>query len=225
MTDASWLYPKGNIFMLNTIRSTLTQPFAFDLLLQHFAKESRNILVVLLSENWSHYSAVATKCGINLKKFQSEGKICSVDIFEYDHPKTNGLEYHFDWTIFMRDILAQVAKLPNNSALLIDDLSVLLSLNVDPSFIYTFVRQLKKELFKKQCTLFIASHYAIEDEQLNNVITSLIYECDTWLDCDKPKSGYSLQINGIAKCHNKKDDTLIEMNYKLSNRNVLFKRL
>ena len=225
MTDLqSWLYPKPSTFMLNTVRSVLTQPFAFDLLLQQFSKEKKNIVLVLLSQNWSHYSAVATKCGLNLKNHQSDGMISAVDVFEYNTP-LNGFDYSFDWAMFVQDINAKVASLPDHSILLIDDLSVLLSLNIDPSSVYTFVRQLRKELLKKQSTLFIASFYLQEDEQLYNLITSLVYECDTWLDCDKPKSGYSLHINGIAKCLNKTDRSSIEMNYKLSNRNVVFKKL
>ena len=210
--------------MLNTVRSVLTQPFAFDLLLHQFVKEKKNTVLVLLSQNWNHYSAVATKCGLNLKNCQSDGLTSAVDVFEYNSP-LNGFDYSLDWAMLVQDIRAKVATLPDRSVLLIDDLSVLLSLNIDSSSIYTFVRQLRKELAKKQSTLFVASYYLQDDEQLYNLITSLIYECDTWLDCDKPNSGYSLQINGIAKCHNKNDSSLVEMNYKLSNRNVIFKRI
>lgn len=218
----NWLYPRNDSFMLNTTRSVLTQPFAFDLLLHYFAKENRNIIVVLLDQNWNHYSAVATKCGLNLKKCQSEGRINAVDIFECT---SNGSEDSFDWDLFVQDIFCKVNQLPTNSVVLIDDLSVLLSLDVTCSSIYTLVRRLRRELAKKKSTLFVASNYQHENDQLYSLITSLIYECDTWLDCDTPKSGYSLQINGIARFVNKIDGSLLEMNYKLSNRNVVFKKL
>lgn len=223
--NSSWLYPKAGTFMLNTVRNVLTQPFAFDLLLQHFAKERKKMLLVLLSQNWAHYSAVATKCGLNLKNCQTDGTVSTVDLFEYPAPLIHDFDYSFDWPQLVQEIDSKLAALPEHSSLLIDDLSVLLSLGIDSSRVYTFVRQLRRKLAKKRCTLFIASYYLPEDEQAHSLLTSLIYECDCWIDCDKPKSGYSLQINGIAMCLNKSNDTSIEMNYKFSNRNVIFKKL
>ena len=236
----SWLFPKLTCcpqFILNTLRSGLTQPFAFELILHHHVKElesQNNILLILLSHNWKHYSAVAAKCGLNLKKKKSdiisgeeveENKIDSVDIFDYDYVYNDPFDYTFDWALFTEDISAKVNFLPHNSIVLIDDLSVLLSLDVTSSSIYRFVRLLRKELTKKQSILFIASNYVQEDEQMHQLITSLIYECDTWLDCNNPKSGYSSHINGIAKFNSKIDGSSFEMNYKLLNRNVIFTKI
>lgn len=230
--DQNWLYPKQGTFMLNTIRSVQTQPFAFDLLLQHYAKTlppSTHIGLVLLDQNWSHYNAVATKCGLNLKQRQLNGLIRFVNIFDYPAPPTtissDGLDYDFDWDRLVQDVQSLAEQLPKDSILMIDDLNVLLSLDIDIMKIYSFIRNLRKILSLKQCSLFISTHYSFDDEPLYSLVTSLIYECETWLDCDQPRSGYSLKINGIAKFHNRLDRSTIEMNYKIANRNVQFKKI
>lgn len=247
MTDSttSWLHPKPGTFTVNTVRSLLTQPFAFELMLQSLVKgaEGTSLALVLLGQGWSHYSAVATKCGISsLKSRREEGTITVVDLFDetagddhsgfFSDPCEVGQIDTLQWGKLVKAINAQVTKLPSNSVLLIDDLSVLLSYIAEPALIYSFVRRLRQSLKRKQCSLFIGTYFLEEDEAATVLVTSLLYECDTWLDCDRPKSGYSQTINGIAKCHTKQQaaeggssTSVVEMNYRLSNRTVIFKRI
>lgn len=239
MTDStSWLHPKPGSFTVNTVRNVLTQPFAFELLLQSLVKAmdsntNKSLSLVLLGQGWSHYSAVASKCGIStLKGRLEEGTITVVDVFD-ENDTFFDQSHQLNWTKLVAAIESQVSSLPNHSALLLDDLSVLLSYDIEPASIYRFIRRLRQFLKRKSCSLFVGTYLLEEDEVAASLVTSLLYECDTWLDCDRPKSGYSQTINGIARCttFNRQQQAdgsrteVIEMNYKLANRNVVFKRI
>lgn len=209
-----------NNFVLNTIRSPLIQSFPFNLLIRQLVQEhNKNLLLILFSENLQHYSAVSAKCGFNLKKYVDDGSIRIFDSFDGDFVTDT---ICFDYENFNSNIDRLIESLPANSTVLIDSLDVLHSLGLSSYQIYSFVRKLRYHLQKNSCGLFIETSYKPENNnEWNSLITSLIYSCDVWVDCDKPKTGYSLTINGILKLKYKNSDQTTEYNYRLSKRSVI----
>lgn len=203
-------------FIVHTLRDPLAQSFAIELLLQQHAKESRSVLLILLNQNWQHYSAVATKCGVNTQKLLADNILQVLDIFD---------QSSLDVTSFQAKAIELLTKLSANSVVLVDDISVLFSFNQTQNQVYSFVRSLRRLAYGNKCKLFVGSKYTESDEQVQTCVNRLLYESDAWLDCDKPQTGYSQQINGIAKYTNQVDHLTSEYNYKIVNRNVTFKKL
>jgi len=56
-----------NSYLLLTNRDQISQQFIFDVLIQDLVKKDIQLLLILLSNNWTNYSTIAAKCGLNLK--------------------------------------------------------------------------------------------------------------------------------------------------------------
>lgn len=218
---------KDERFILATMADTLTQPFCFDQLYHSLLKEGRSMLLVLLAQNLQHYSAVATKCGVNNKYLKPGQRFDVLDFFDCQGTiGDDGLRYDYEWSDFKADLLNRVDKLPERSVVMFDDLSVLLcSLNFSISNVYSLIRLVRRKLFLKEGTLFVGSFYCPEDEQLHAMITTLAHECHLWLACDKPQTGFSMHIHGIAKCYHQMEGAFEVYNYRISNRNVIFNKI
>nr|XP_027203456.1 uncharacterized protein LOC113797299 [Dermatophagoides pteronyssinus] len=204
--------------IINTNRSPLISPFAFDLLLQQSVKNGQSILIVLLAQNLQHYSAVSMKCGINLKNYIDNGLVKVIDTFDYDT--------EIDSDQFVQNIESKLSVMPEKSIILIDDIQVFNSLGISARKTFLIIKKIQTILYKKQGKIFIGISMIQDDQsKWNLLINNLIFECDCWLDCDCPKTGYSQNINGILRCFNRSNQSNMELNYKISNRNIIFTKL
>ncbi|KAH7636249.1 hypothetical protein HUG17_10219 [Dermatophagoides farinae] len=205
-------------FIINTNQSPLISPFAFDLLLQQSIKDKQSILIVLLAQNLQHYSAVSMKCGINLKNYIDNGLVKVIDTFDYD--------IVIDPDRFVEDIQTKLSIMPEKSFILIDDIQVFNSLGISARKTFLIIKQIQSMLYRKQGKIFIGMSMISNDRsKWNQLVNNLIFECDYWLDCDCPKTGYSQHINGIVRCFNRHDQSTMELNYRISNRNIIFTKL
>lgn len=200
--------------IINTLQDPLASTFVFDLLLQQLIKEKRSMLLILLAENVHHYSAVSMQCGINLKNQIESGLIQVLDIFDYN------IEDNLNQ--FIKEIHDKVSSLPEKSFVLIDDIRPLETMDFSAKSAYIFIQKLLNSLSLKHGCLFLGVTWIKNIRSNYNLcINDLLYQCDVWLDCDKPATGYSQQINGILRCFYQNNSSRLNLNYKISNRNVI----
>jgi len=133
---------------------------------------------------------------------------------------------------FRENVLKQLEELngQEDGLVLVDDLSVLLSLGVNSREIYALIQDIRVICLERHHTLAIASHFPhietddeAEDEELNRLVASIGHECDIWLDIDKTRTGFSAQIDGTLKIHTPADNLTNpckEFQFKYADRNV-----
>ena len=201
-------------FLLFTNRHFISHPFVFDYLLQSYAKKGVQIVAVLLANNWSHYRSVAAKCAINLSALKDKDQIQVIDFLAENK--------NFDFNDFLDEILRRLTCLPSDSVVLIDDISLLLTLGEDFVKIYRFVHKLQVICRQKCITLAIGSHYPSEedDEELNRFVISLAHKCDILCQIDKTSSGYSPLVSGYLQIDRRHQNSRKQFNYRISDRSV-----
>lgn len=205
----------GQTFVLNTIRSPLVQPFAFDLLIRQLST-NRDVLLILLGENLQHYTTVLAKCGFNMKNCIEKGTIRIIDSFNYNVENSG-----FDYERLLVEVNYHLERLETKSTVvMIDSLNVLYSAGVAVNKIYSLIQCLRSTVHR--CSLFVGGYYRAEDnDRWTALIGSLIYQCDVWLDCDQPKTGYSLSINGTCRVkYRNSPNKTTDYTFRISKRNV-----
>jgi len=209
----SLLELSSNSYLLLTSGHHISQQFVFDLLLQHFAKKGNQLLLILLSNQWSHYSTIAAKCGINLKNLKDKQLIKVIDTIS---------DEDFDYQKFLSKVNEELSNLSPNSVILIDDLSLLFSLNVEFVDIYKFVHKLRVNCSTNNQILAIGTHFPTEedDEEVHRLVVSITHSSDIWCEVDKTRTGFSPLVSGTLKLHKRYDNCCKEMNYKIGDRNV-----
>lgn len=203
-------------FLLLTNSNQYSQNFCVETLFNFWTKKGLKVLLVSLSQNFTHYSCVAAKCGINIKTLREKDCIRLFDVLSE--------ETNFDFDIFEKNLKDEIASF-NASLILIDDISLFLSLNVDFKRIYQFVYKLNNLIATKESVILaIGSSFPSldEDEETRNLVASCIYLSDIWCQLLPPQTGFSTQISGIIKIHYNLETTK-EFHYKLGDRNVSLK--
>ena len=201
-------------FLLFTYRDHMSHPFVFDYLLQHYARKAVNVLAVLLADQWSHYRSLAAKCATNLTQLVDKEVIRVIDVF------ADISDFEFD--NFSDQLCRTVSSLSANSVVLIDDISLLLSLNVPPNRIYRLIHKLQVLSRQNQLILAIGGHYPTEDddEEANRLVTSIAHKCDILCQIDSTSSGYSPLVSGCLRIDRRHDNQTKQFNYKISDRSV-----
>jgi hypothetical protein len=202
-----------NSYLLLTNRDQISQQFIFDVLIQDLVKKDNQLLLILLSNNWTNYSTIAAKCGLNLKNLRDKQLIKVIDIIS---------EEQFDYQKFVFKLNEELSHLSSNSVVLIDDLSLFFSLSLNFEVIYKLVHKLRVNCSQNNQILVIGSHFPSEedDEEVHRLVVSIAHKSDIWCEVNKTRTGFSPLISGSLKIHKRRDNCYKEMNYKLSERSV-----
>ena len=216
------LYPKDAFLILNTNRPNQIQPFVIDLHLQYRLKKKQNVLLILLLNDWEHTNSIAAKLGINLSIYKQNGLLDYVDMFDLMKDDTRTC---VDWKQMTEIVLQKVDRLPENSYIMIDDLSLFYVIHSQPNQVYNFVHEILKRLKNKNCSALVGSASECGDERMDSHVQFLKYQCDVWIDCGGASSGFSKNFDGIIKCMDMKTNSTICANYKLQLRSVVFSNI
>lgn len=165
------------------------------------------LILILLNHSYSHYSSVAAKSfGLNLKALRDSGQLVVIDIISNLREYLDSVS-RFDFNKFLATIHDNLSPINRsktdegsgqNPLIIIDDISVLLSLQLNISVLYKLVSRIRSLAFNQGMTLIIQSHMDpdSEDEKMNNLAQSISSCSDVWIDCQKLVTGFSQTIDG-----------------------------
>lgn len=208
--------------------------FAFNNLLHYHVRREPNtpILLVTLSHEWANYSASAAKCGYNLRRTQNKGNIDVLDVMSafLDAVRCgtqtfNPCEYiRKGVSKFVEEHTGLVQANQDQSAsikpviVMIDDISLLLSMTSKPNEIYQLfssidrsLRDRSQRLTDNQSSYFIVqtmvvNHKSPHDKayqnmeyNVNYIMASMENLSDITLTLKPLNTGYSTRVDGTIK--------------------------
>ena len=187
-------------------------------LVHHFLgtsiKNRRKVVFVGLEQSLGHYSAVALKNGINLHKFRDTGQLVFIEgLKNYADAYLGDAGDGFDFVARPRDreVLKQLYKRVEqevnkagpgcaSTTVIVDKLSVLLSLGVPANDVVIFARYLQSMVQKRQkgCEVVLLPRRDPDDvdEALNSVSAYLTRSSDLVVRCWPLCSGKSSSVTG-----------------------------
>lgn len=212
-----------------------TGDFVFNNLLQSFARKEplTPILLITMSHDWTNYSSTAAKCGYNLRRLQNGGTIEVVNIMGkfLELIKEDNCE-STDLCLFIMNSVEKFMSThsPDSNGenttntkplvVMIDDLSILLSLGFKLNEIYRLFSSIDKSLRdrSKEIQSNKLSHFIVQttmtiidknkqqqlstqqsDGDLNYLITNLENMCDLRIYLRPLDTGYSTRVDGTIK--------------------------
>lgn len=205
--------------------------FVFGNLLQHFGRREPNtqILLVTLSHDWTNYSASSAKCGFNLRRSQNMGNIDVLNVMEKFLTNIEDGECGFNYCNYIMEQVYNfiqkhtlykpgetVTKTIKPVTVMIDDLSILLTIGLQLNEIYRLVLSLDKMLRNRSedlepdhnghlviQTLFTnlrAKHSKRpNDNNLNHLISNIENICDLCITLKPLDTGHSTRVDGTIK--------------------------
>jgi hypothetical protein len=211
---SSLLDLSANDCLVFTNRDFNSHAFIFDHLVHTSAKKGSNLLLILLSNSWSHYRSIAAKIGINLAALKDKQLIRVIDVLAEDE--------EFDYKRFTADLDKHLSQLCANSVVLVDDISLLFTLGVDFLSVYKLVHKLRVHCLHNDILVAIGTHYPREedDEEVNRFVVSIVHISDILCQTDKTSSGYSPLVSGCLHITTRRDNITKQFNYKISDRSV-----
>ena len=189
-------------------------------LVHHFLvtsiKNRRKVVFIGLEQSLGHYSAVALKNGINLHKFRDTGQLVFIEgLKNYADAYLGDAGDGFDFIAKPRDrqVLKQLYKRVEqevnrlntaasacaSTTVIVDKLSVLLSLGVPSNDVVIFARYLQSMVQKSQgCEVVLLTRRDPDDvdEALNSVSAYLARSSDLVVRCWPLCSGKSSSVTG-----------------------------
>jgi len=206
---------------------TNSTDFMPSVLLQHFSRKEPQAptLLVSLSQNWTNYSASAAKCGFNLRRTQNMGKIDVLDLMSmYLGALKEGVSDFDPGKLILESVITHLekhttispsdgTKLTKPTKVLIDDLSILLTLGSTASRIYQLFSTIENLMRDCQLPKGHSSHLIIQTmainttsntydnvpNDLNHLIATLSNHCDILITIRPLGSGYSTRVDGTIK--------------------------
>ncbi|XP_078073154.1 elongator complex protein 6 [Mustelus asterias] len=205
-----------------------------------------------LVQSFNHYNLVAQKLGVHLSAAREKGQLVfleglrsSLDVilddgqgstpqtpspFQFLSSPNASLQCLYD---FVRTSLLETSettwKFP---VLIIDDLSVLLSLGVSPVNIMNFMHYCRATICSKflgNIVTLVHNTEDLEDEENNIVVKSLSHQCHLILQAEGLPTGYCKDIHGQLKmtCRSpspvKSEKNVTQVfQYKIQDKNVTF---
>ncbi|XP_059830389.1 elongator complex protein 6 [Hypanus sabinus] len=220
--------------------------------LSFYLKGGCKVCFLGLLQSFSHYSLVAQKLGVNLSAAREKGQLVfleglrsSLDLLLDDQQdstlhKSSPLQFLSSPNASLRSlyefVCTSVQKTSENawkfSVLIIDDLSVLLSLGVTTKDILNFMHYCRATLCSKlKGNLVALAHDTedLEDEENDFVVKSLSYQSHLILQAEGLATGYCKDIHGELKIiwrslsPVKAEKNVIKtFQYKIQDKNVAF---
>jgi hypothetical protein len=199
-----------NSYLLLTNRDQISQQFIFDVLIQDLVKKDNQLLLILLSNNWTNYSTIAAKCGLNLKNLRDKQLIKVIDIIS---------EEQFDYQKFVFKLNEELSHLSSNSVLLIDVLSLFLIVLILKLFINCFINceSIVLRIIKFLWLTLIFLQKKMTKKFIDLWFLSLIKAI---FGVKSTKRGFWPLISESLKIRKRRDNCYKQMNYKLNERSV-----
>lgn len=216
------LYPLDASLIFSSHRPNQTHSFIVDLQLQYRLKRKQKVLLLLLEKDWEHTSSVGAKLGVNLNMYKQTGLLDYVDLYEV---MMNNNELNIDFEAFTSKVFDKIERLPENSILIIDDISILHIVHSSPSDIYSFIDKAMKLLIKKKSSILVGSAVETGDERSDSHAELLKHQADVWLDFGRAPSGFSQNFDGIIKSTDARTLSNTSANYKVQLRTVTFSNI
>lgn len=201
--------------------------FAFNNFLSHFGRKEpeTSVLLISLSHEWTNYSAIAAKCGFNLRRDQNSGNIVVLSVMSEYLKATCENDKDFNPCLFVQrqvesfiDRHSSTADLCKNVPIvMLDDLSILTHLNSQPKEVYNlfiYLDQLMRCRTRinpsaRLSYLIIQSMHInlkkIEhskgsiDTKLNHLLANIVNSCDITLVLRPLETGHSTRVDGTIK--------------------------
>lgn len=225
-----------------------TGDFVFNNLLHHFVRKEMTtpILLVTLNHDWSNYSSIAAKCGFNLRRTQNSGTIEVLDMMcEWLNAVKEG-DTNFNPCDCIQNYVNSFINLhtpPENVSeeneavaetqvstkpliVMIDDLSILLSIHPNPNEVFRMFSLINKSLRSRSqdITCGKLSHLIVQtmmtspkDEDLNwRVYSNIENLCDLIMILRPLETGHSTRVDGTIKIIDNRRPTEAEASTKSS---------
>ncbi|NXN83621.1 ELP6 protein, partial [Bombycilla garrulus] len=216
--------------------------------LSFYLRAGCKVCFVALLQSFSHYSIVAQKLGVSLAAAKERGQLvfleglkCCLDVLfgEEEQPEQPSplqflssceLRALFD---FVRLSLAPGERDSwRGPVLLVDDLSVLLSLGVAPVAVLDFMHYCRMSVccqLQGNVVVLVHSNEDSEDEENNLVVNSLCHHSDLILWAEGLATGFCKDVHGQIKIIKRlslqlaeEQDLVQTYHYKIQDRNVTF---
>ncbi|NXO32808.1 ELP6 protein, partial [Cisticola juncidis] len=217
--------------------------------LSFYLRAGCKVCFVALLQSFSHYSIVAQKLGVNLAAAKERGQLVFLEglkscldlLFgEEEQPEqpsplqflsgsAGDLQALFE---FVRGSLAAPGDRGQGPVLLVDDLSVLLSLGAAPVAVLDFIHYCRVSVccqLKGNVVVLVHSNEDSEDEENELVVNSLCHHSDLILWAEGLATGFCKDVHGQIKIIKRlslrraaEQDLVQIYQYKIQDRNVTF---
>ncbi|XP_038052176.1 elongator complex protein 6-like [Patiria miniata] len=242
--------PKGHLILATD--SLTDGSFLVHHFLSAFLKGGHHVYFLALAQSFSHYNAVAQKLGVNLTSARDSGQLTFINGLDFSlqlmHAGINGSQED-ELIAFqcLRDKTATIQPLYNvirdalspkqseqgksaTRLLIIDDLSVLISLGLSVQQVMQFVHYCQASQPETTVVCLVHHDADVDDECNAALITQLRHRAHCLLQVQGLGSGYSKDVHGQLKIvkrdpsgtsanRNQPDKTL---QYKILDKSVTF---
>ncbi|KFO78144.1 Elongator complex protein 6, partial [Cuculus canorus] len=219
--------------------------------LSFYLKAGCKVCFVALLQSFSHYNVVAQKLGVNLTAAKERGQLVFLEglkscldlVFgekeeqsgqpsplQFMSESDSNLKAMFD---FIRTSLTPAdSDSWKGPVLLVDDLSVLLSLGATPVAVMDFIHYCRVVVCSQlqgNVVVLVHSNEDSEDEENDLVVTSLCHHSDLILWAEGLTTGFCKDVHGQIKIIKRlslqltaEEDRVQIYQYKIQDRNVTF---
>ncbi|NXF78111.1 ELP6 protein, partial [Sclerurus mexicanus] len=219
--------------------------------LSFYLRAGCKVCFVALLQSFSHYSIVAQKLGVNLTAAKERGQLVFLEglkscldlLFgevEEQPGQPSPLRFLSESTSDLRALFdfVRVSLTPTDSdswkgpVLLVDDLTVLLSLGATPVAVLDFIHYCRVSVcsqLKGNIVVLVHSSEDLEDEENELVVNSLCHHSDLILWAEGLATGFCKDVHGQMKIIKRvslqqvgEQDLVQVYQYKIQDRNVTF---
>ncbi|NXG09733.1 ELP6 protein, partial [Sakesphorus luctuosus] len=220
--------------------------------LSFYLRAGCKVCFVALLQSFSHYNIVAQKLGVNLTAAKERGQLVFLEglkscldlLFGEEEEEQPGqpspLQFLSGSTSDLRALFefVRVSLTPSDSdswkgpVLLVDDLSVLLSLGATPVAVLDFIHYCRVSVccqLEGNVVVLVHSSEASEDEENELVVNSLCHHSDLILWAEGLATGFCKDVHGQMKIIKRvslqqvgEQDLVQVYQYKIQDRNVTF---
>nr|CAB3242335.1 elongator complex protein 6-like [Phallusia mammillata] len=184
-------------------------------LLHHFIalylKAGQHVVLVTVEQSFAHYSVACGKLGANLTKSKTEGKLTHVDMMkaglnEYlqESSPTDQLSKGFSNKTLeqLNDMIHDLVNsvpVDKKSIVIVDDLSLFLSLGFPIEDVITFYHKMKYITRTKPASFLTVLHLDGSAEDLPTLYPNFSYYGTCELKLEGLESGYSKDVHGTLE--------------------------
>ncbi|NXF13109.1 ELP6 protein, partial [Smithornis capensis] len=217
--------------------------------LSFYLRAGCKVCFVALLQSFSHYNIVAQKLGVSLTAAKERGQLvfleglksCLELVFgEEEEQPGQPSPLQFLCTCDLRALFdfVRVSLTPTDGdswkgpVLLVDDLSVLLSLGATPVAVLDFIHYCRVSVcsqLKGNVVVLVHSHEDSEDEENELVVTSLCHHSDLILWAEGLATGFCKDVHGQIRIIKRlslqqagEQDLIQIYQYKIQDRNITF---
>ncbi|XP_033097177.1 elongator complex protein 6-like isoform X2 [Anneissia japonica] len=216
--------PKGNVITIAD--NNMDANFLIHHFISLFIRGKSKICLLCLAQTFSHYSSVAHKLGINLIKACDEGQLTVIDGLQLSQEATTPITQTLDTRILplacirnstfdLKSLLVHITKRllesgcgDNPVTLIIDDISILISLGLSVTTVVDFIHHCQVWFCGRNgCVVFLLhDDKNVEDENNQQLHTLMIHKSSCSLQCQPLPSGYSRDVHGQNEDDDDDDD-------------------